>query len=89
MRARPHHALRRARKPGLNGVYNTTGCADTKTITFATPGASDWSYPNSTLPEPVIGLTSGKISSISGYSDLGGADSAVTLGLWLTAPIRT
>ena len=72
--------------PSLNGVYNTTGCADTKTITVATPGVPNWSYPNNNLPEPVIGLTSGTISSISGYSDLGGADSAVTLGLWLTAP---
>ncbi len=72
--------------PSLNGVYNTTGCADTKTITVATPGVPNWSYPNSTLPEPVIGLTSGTITSISGYSDLGGADSAVTLGLWLTNP---
>ena len=26
------------------------------------------------------------MTSISGYSDLGGADSAVTLGLWETAP---
>jgi sugar lactone lactonase YvrE len=72
--------------PSLNGVYNTTGCTDTKTITAATPGVPNWSYPNNTLPEPVIGLTSGTITSISGYSDLGGADSAVTLGLWLTAP---
>jgi sugar lactone lactonase YvrE len=71
--------------PALNGVYNTTGCADTKTITFATPGVPNWSYPNNNLPEPVIGLTSGTVTSISGYSDLGGADSAVTLGLWLTA----
>jgi sugar lactone lactonase YvrE/uncharacterized protein (DUF2345 family) len=72
--------------PALNGVYNTTGCADTRTITVATPGVPNWSYPNNTLPEPVIGLTSGTVTSISGYSDLGGADSAVTLGLWLTAP---
>jgi uncharacterized protein (DUF2345 family) len=72
--------------PSLNGIYNTTSCADTKTITVATPGVTNWSYPNNTLPEPVIGLTSGTITSISGYSDLGGADSAVTLGLWLTAP---
>jgi len=72
--------------PSLNGVYNTTGCADTKTITVSTPGVPNWTYPNNTLPEPVIGLTSGTITSISGYSDLGGADSAVTLGLWLTAP---
>ncbi len=72
--------------PALNGIYNTTRCADSKTITVATPGVPNWSYPNANLPEPVIGLTSGTISSISGYSDLGGADSAVTLGLWLTAP---
>jgi hypothetical protein len=74
--------------PSLNGVYNTTSCADTKTLTVATPGVPNWSYPNSTLPEPVIGLTSGTITSISGYSDLGGADSAVTLGLWLTNPAQ-
>ncbi|WP_348262908.1 choice-of-anchor D domain-containing protein [Telmatobacter sp. DSM 110680] len=72
--------------PSLNGVYNTTGCADSKTISLNTPGVPNWSYPNNSLPEPVIGLTSGTITSISGYSDLGGADSAVTLGLWLTAP---
>jgi sugar lactone lactonase YvrE len=72
--------------PSLNGVYNTTGCTSTTTITVATPGVPNWSYPNPTLNEPIIGLTSGTITSISGYSDLGGADSAVTLGLWLTAP---
>ncbi len=72
--------------PSLNGVYNTAGCPDSTTITVNTPGVPNWSYPNGTLPEPVIGLTSGTVTSISGYSDLGGADSAVTLGLWLTAP---
>jgi hypothetical protein len=73
--------------PSLNGVYNTSSCPDTKTIILATPGLTTaWSYPNSTLPEPVIGLTSGTVTSISGYSDLGGADSAVTLALWETAP---
>ena len=72
--------------PALNGVYKTTGCADTKTISLLTPGVPDYTYPNNVLPEPVIGLTSGTVTSISGYSDLGGADSAVTLGLWLTYP---
>jgi hypothetical protein len=72
--------------PALNGVYNTTSCADTKTITVATPGVPNYTFPNRSLPEPAIGLTSGTITSISGYSDLGGSDSAVTLGLWLTAP---
>ncbi len=74
--------------PNLNGVYNTTGCANSSTMTLATPGVPDWSYNYSTNtpPEPVIGITSGKVTSISGYSDLGGSDSAVTLGLWETAP---
>ncbi len=72
--------------PGLNGVYNTTSCPDADTMIIATPaGVTSWTYPNSTLPEPVIGITSGTVTSISGYSDLGGADSAVTLGLWETS----
>ncbi|HEY2466539.1 MAG TPA: MBG domain-containing protein [Terracidiphilus sp.] len=74
--------------PALNGVYNTSSCPDTSTMIISTPAAvaTNWSYPNNTLPEPVIGITSGKVTSISGYSDLGGADSAVTLGLWEVVP---
>ena len=33
-------------------------------------------------PEPTIGVTSGTVTSISGYSDVGGSDSVVSLGLW-------
>ena len=72
--------------PSLNGAYNTSSCPDAQTIILTTPGVLPWSYPNNTLPEPVIGLTSGTVTSISGYSDLGGSDSAVTLGLWLDDP---
>ncbi len=74
-------------QPNLNGVYTATSCPDTSTIIVATPSSvtTNWSYPNNTLPEPVIGITSGTVTSISGYSDLGGADSAVTLGLWETS----
>jgi hypothetical protein len=72
--------------PSLNGAYNTFSCPDAQTIILTTPGVPPWSYPNNTLPEPVIGLTSGTVTSISGYSDLGGSDSAVTLGLWLSDP---
>jgi sugar lactone lactonase YvrE/uncharacterized protein (DUF2345 family) len=74
--------------PSLNGVYNTASCPDANTIILSTPGVSSWSYNYSTNtpPEPGIGLTSGTVTSISGYSDLGGADSAVTLALWETAP---
>ncbi len=73
-------------EPSLNGVYNTSGCG-TNTINVATPSTlTAWTYPNSTLPEPDIGITSSTVTSISGYSDLGGADSAVTLALWETDP---
>ena len=70
--------------PALNGTYNTASCPDGQTIILSTPGVTEWSYPNTTLPEPDISLTSGTVTSISGYSDLGGQDSAVTLGQWLT-----
>ncbi|MFZ0305416.1 MAG: PASTA domain-containing protein, partial [Terracidiphilus sp.] len=72
--------------PSLNGVYNTSSCPDSQTMIMATPGVPNWSYPNSTMPEPEIGLTPGTVTSISGYSDLGGADSAVSLALWETVP---
>ena len=73
--------------PNLNGVYTSTSCPDSSTIVVTTPTAvtTSWTYPNNTLAEPIIGLTSGTVTSISGYSDLGGADSAVTLGLWETS----
>jgi sugar lactone lactonase YvrE len=71
--------------PSLNGIYDKPSCPDSQTMIIPTPtGVASWTYPNSTLPEPVIGITSGNVTSISGYSDLGGADSAVTLGLWAT-----
>ena len=63
-------------------MYNTSSCPDSQTIIWRLRGVPNWTYPNSTLPEPVIGLTSGTVTSISGYSDLGGADSAVTPGLF-------
>ena len=74
--------------PTLNGVYNTASCPDTKTIVVSTPGVPNWTYNFSTNTphEPAIGITSGTVTSISGYSDLGGADSAVTLALWETYP---
>ncbi|HUB50643.1 MAG TPA: choice-of-anchor D domain-containing protein [Terracidiphilus sp.] len=70
----------------VNGTYNTSSCPDSQTIILTTPGIPTWSYPNTTLPEPDLGLASGTVTSISGYSDLGGADSAVTLALWETDP---
>jgi hypothetical protein len=72
--------------PSLNGVYNTTVRRYEDDYRGNSRRAELELSQQYTLPEPVIGLTSGTVTSISGYSDLGGADSAVTLGLWLTAP---
>jgi alpha-tubulin suppressor-like RCC1 family protein/uncharacterized protein (DUF2345 family) len=82
--------------PALNGVYNVSGCGGSDTtLTISTPGVGDWSYTKPALPaqpgseviepEPLLAVTSGNISSISGYSELGGANSAVTLGKWETS----
>ena len=59
------------------------------TIYFSTPSTVPaWTYPNNTLPEPVIAVTSGTVTSISGYSDLGGSDSVVSLGQWESSPTQ-
>ena len=71
--------------PNLNGVYIPTGCdSGLTTIYITTPSNAlpNWSYSYGTTPEPTIGVTSGTVTSISGYSDVGGSDSVVSLGLW-------
>ena len=69
-------------QPSINGVYNTVSCPDGQTIILTTPNVATWSFSNNNPLEPDIGLTSGTVTSISGYSDLGGQDSAVSLGIW-------
>jgi len=74
--------------PELNGVYDVpeASCRSNTSFTIATPGVGNWTYTKPSSPaderEPLLAVISGHISSISGYSDLGGADSAVTLGKW-------
>jgi sugar lactone lactonase YvrE len=70
--------------PNLNAIYDGVSCdSGLTTINFSTSSTvPTWTYPNNTLPEPVIAVTSGKVTSISGYSDLGGSDSVVSLGQW-------
>jgi alpha-tubulin suppressor-like RCC1 family protein len=76
--------------PELNGVYSVSGCQGNTGITIETPGVADWTYSKPFSPaderEPMLAVISGNVSSISGYSDLGGADSAVTLGKWAPNP---
>jgi MBG domain (YGX type)/Bacterial lectin/PASTA domain len=79
--------------PNLNAIYdktynNLTCDSGLTTLSFSTPSnVPAWTYPN-TLQEPVIAVTSGKVTSISGYSDLGGSDSVVSLGQWESSPTQ-
>ncbi len=76
--------------PNLNAIYDNITC-DSKltTMYFSTSSAVPaWTYPNNTLPEPVIAVTSGTVTSISGYSDLGGSDSVISLGQWESSPTQ-
>ena len=82
--------------PNLNGiydqVYNSLTCdSGLTTIYFSTPvGVPNWSYISGTTSptEPAISVTSGTVTTMSGFSDLGGSDSVVSLGAWATAPAQ-
>jgi MBG domain (YGX type)/Bacterial lectin/PASTA domain len=76
--------------PNLNAIYDGVTCdSGLTTLNFSTSSTVPaWSYPNNTLAEPVIAVTSGKVTSISGYSDLGGSDSVVSLGQWESSPTQ-
>jgi hypothetical protein len=65
--------------PSLNGTYSVQTPTDT-TFTIQTPAAVNASYTLAT--DPALSVTSGQIGTRSGFSDLGGADSLITLGLW-------
>jgi hypothetical protein len=83
--------------PNLNGIYdknynNLTCDSGLTTIYFSTPvGVPNWSYSSTIsngLAEPAISVTSGTVTTMSGFSDLGGSDSVVSLGAWATAPAQ-
>ncbi|MGA8671501.1 MAG: PASTA domain-containing protein, partial [Terracidiphilus sp.] len=76
--------------PNLNAIYNNLTCdSGYKTIYFSTPvGVPNWSYSSTVsngLAEPAIAVTSGTVTTMSGFSDLGGSDSVVSLGAWATS----
>ena len=79
--------------PNLNSIYENLNCdSGLTTIYFSTPvGVPNWSYSSTTsngLAEPAISVTSGTVTTMSGFSDLGGSDSVVSLGAWATAPAQ-
>ena len=81
--------------PQLNGVYDvlpmppaTTACPSSTTFTIQTASSNPSAYPvppntypvANGLPEPALAIYSSQTDSTSGYSDVGGGDSIVTLG---------
>ena len=72
--------------PNLNGVYLVGGCSgNTLTLSNINPNAnvSNVSYPGSP-PEPQLAIYSSTTDTTSGFSDVGGGDTAITLGKWGT-----
>jgi hypothetical protein len=66
----------------LNGTYMVHSTPDDYHFTIQT--ASSTTTPISYTPstDPRLSVSSSQVRSISGFSDIGGADSLVTLGLW-------
>jgi hypothetical protein len=70
--------------PNLNGTYFVqTASGNTFTITIQIPTATIGTYTQFT--DPGLSVAPGRIYTTSGVSDIGGADSLITLGLWGTA----
>lgn len=75
--------------PGLNGLYfvkSVSPAGDPNATTFTVQLSnvpSGTKVPSPTpITDPAFSVTPGKIGSGSGYSDIGGADSLITLGMW-------
>jgi len=65
--------------PSLNGTYSVqTPSPTTFTIQISTPANATYTL----ATDPELSVTSGQIGTRSGFSDIGGADSLITLGLW-------
>jgi hypothetical protein len=67
--------------PNLSGVYFIQTLTDTSfTIQVANPTGTAYTY--SQFTDPHLSVAPSRASSASGVSDVGGADSLITLGLW-------
>jgi len=73
--------------PSFNGVYFVTGVTNPNpgdpaphTFTIQTTGVPAGSYTSTT--DPYLAAANGQGGTASGFSDLGGEDSMITLGLW-------
>ncbi|MBZ5723020.1 MAG: hypothetical protein LAO03_21990, partial [Acidobacteriia bacterium] len=76
--------------PNLNGTYLVQSVPTTTSFTIQVANATTAPTP---ITDPNLSLASGVVGTGSGFSDLGGADSLITLGLWgadgQTAPVES
>jgi hypothetical protein len=69
--------------PSLNGTYYVQSVgADGKSFTINTATATSLTSTYTALTDPQLLVSSGRVATTSGFSDIGGADSVVALGLW-------
>lgn len=71
---------------GMNGIYLVQSVSSPTTFPPTFTAQLNQSLPSPVIltssTDPYLTVTSGKVKSGSGYSDIGGADSLITLGLW-------
>ncbi|HEX8924533.1 MAG TPA: PxKF domain-containing protein, partial [Terriglobales bacterium] len=68
---------------GLNGTYTVRSCPTNMSFTVPMPIMAAGTYPiPGGVAEPALAVVNGTTGTISGYSDIGGSDSAITLGKW-------
>ncbi|HEV2102811.1 MAG TPA: hypothetical protein VGR58_08525 [Candidatus Acidoferrum sp.] len=66
--------------PGLNGTYLVASVPSSTSFTIQIATATNATYTQVT--DPFLAIGSGVPTTRSGISDIGGADSLITLGLW-------
>jgi hypothetical protein len=66
--------------PGLNGTYKVQSVLNANSFTITTSTTASATY--TSLTDPRLSVALGQAGTGSGFSDIGGADSLVTLGLW-------
>jgi FG-GAP-like repeat/Putative Ig domain len=64
--------------PNLNGTYCVT--SETATTFTITVGGSATNFAYTSKTDPNLGVANGQVTSMSGYSDVGGQNSVVSLG---------
>jgi hypothetical protein len=75
-----------ASNPNLNGTH-CVHVVDPSTFTIQVANSTNATYTLST--DPNLAVASGQAGTVSGFSDVGGQDSLITLGLWGNPALST